>query len=310
MARELPSTARNRDEAELRRSQERALWLALIANALFLLVELVGGLLFNSLALLADAAHMLSDVAALAIALIAQRLLTRPATAKHSYGLQRAEVLGAQANGLVLLLASVWVTVEAVQRLQGDAEVAGGGLLVVASLGLMVNLGSVALLARVQRESLNLRAALLHLLADSVGSVGAIFAGVVVVLWGADWVDPAVSIFIAVLVLWSAWTLLRETTHVLLEGTPRGLDLADVERALLAHPAVEAVHHVHAWSLASDLRALSAHVVVTEEVSLHDAQMLGDELKFELARRFAIEHATLELECHVCDVEASGTQPH
>ncbi|MDQ4130356.1 MAG: cation diffusion facilitator family transporter, partial [Actinomycetota bacterium] len=250
MARELPSTARNRDEAELRRSQERALWLALIANALFLLVELVGGLLFNSLALLADAAHMLSDVAALAIALIAQRLLTRPATAKHSYGLQRAEVLGAQANGLVLLLASVWVTVEAVQRLQGDAEVAGGGLLVVASLGLMVNLGSVALLARVQRESLNLRAALLHLLADSVGSVGAIFAGVVVVLWGADWVDPAVSIFIAVLVLWSAWTLLRETTHVLLEGTPRGLDLADVERALLAHPAVEAVHHVHAWSLA------------------------------------------------------------
>ncbi len=310
MARELPSPAGTRDEAKLRRSQERALWLALTANALFLLVELAGGLLFNSLALLADAAHMLSDVAALGIALVAQRLLTRPATARHSYGLQRAEVLGAQANGLVLLLASVWVTVEAVQRLRGDAEVAGGGLLIVASLGLMVNLGSVALLARVQGESLNLRAALLHLLADSVGSVGAMFAGAVVVLWGADWVDPAVSIFIAVLVLWSAWTLLRETTHVLLEGTPRGLDVADVERLLLAHPAVEAVHHVHAWSLASDLRALSAHVVVTEELSLHDAQMLGDELKFELARRFAIEHATLELECHVCDVEASGTQPH
>lgn len=300
----------NRDGAELRRSQERALWLALVANALFLLVEVGGAVLFNSLALLADAAHMLTDVAALAIALVAQRLLARPATAAHSYGLQRAEVLGAQANGLVLLVASVWITVEAARRIAGDVEVAGGGLLLVASLGLAVNLGSVALLARVQGESLNLRAALLHLLADAVGSVGAIFAGVVVVVWDADWVDSAVSIFIAALVVWSAWTLLREATHVLLEGTPRGLDIEEVERSLLAHPAVEAVHHLHAWSLASDLRALSAHVVIIEEVSLHDAQVLGDELKFELARRFSIEHATLELECHVCDVEASGAEPH
>ncbi|MFN2557070.1 MAG: cation diffusion facilitator family transporter [Nitriliruptorales bacterium] len=310
MAREISSTAENRDEATLRRSQERALWLALVANGLFLLVELAGGLLFNSLALLADAAHMLSDVVALAIALVAQRLLTRPATAAHSYGLQRAEVLGAQVNGLVLLLASVWVTVEAVQRIGDGVDVAGDGLLVVASLGLIVNLGSVALIARVQGESLNLRAALLHLLADAVGSVGAMFAGAVIVLVGADWVDATVSIFIAALVLWSAWTLLREATHVLLEGTPRGLDVEEVEQALLAHPAVEAVHHLHAWSLASDLRALSAHVVISDEVTLHDAQMLGDELKFELARRFAIEHATLELECHVCDTEASGAQPH
>lgn len=310
MARELSSADGMRNEARLRRSQERALWLALMANALFLLVELVGGLLFNSLALLADAAHMLSDVVALAIALVAQRLLTRPATAAHSYGLQRAEVLGAQANGLVLLAASLWITIEAAQRLGGDVEVVGNGLLLVASLGLVVNLGSVALLARVQGESLNLRAALLHLLADAVGSVGAMFAGIVVVLWGADWVDSVVSIFIAALVLWSAWTLLREATHVLLEGTPRGLEVDEVEQVLLAHPAVEAVHHLHAWSLASDLRALSAHVVISEEVSLHDAQVLGDELKFELARKFAIEHATLELECHVCDVEASGAQPH
>ncbi len=310
MARERLTAAGNRDEAELRRSQERALWLALVANALFLLVEAGGGVLFNSLALLADAAHMLSDVAALAIALVAQRLLVRPATAAHSYGLQRAEVLGAQANGLVLLVASVSVTIEAAQRIGSNVVVVGDGLLLVASLGLVVNLGSVALLARVQGESLNLRAAVLHLVADAVGSVGAMFAGIVVLVWDVHWVDSVVSVFIAALVLWSAWTLLREATHVLLEGTPRGLDVEEVERALLAHPAVEAVHHLHAWSLASDLRALSAHVVITEEVSLHDAQVLGDELKFELARRFAIEHSTLELECHVCDVEASGAEPH
>ncbi|MDP8928565.1 MAG: cation diffusion facilitator family transporter [Actinomycetota bacterium] len=310
MARERSTAAGNRDEAELRRSQERALWLALVANALFLLVEAGGGVLFNSLALLADAAHMLSDVAALAIALVAQRLLVRPATAAHSYGLQRAEVLGAQANGLVLLVASVSVTVEAAQRIGSNVVVVGDGLLLVASLGLVVNLGSVALLARVQGESLNLRAAVLHLVADAVGSVGAMFAGIVVLVWDVHWVDSVVSVFIAALVLWSAWTLLREATHVLLEGTPRGLDVEEVERALLAHPAVEAVHHLHAWSLASDLRALSAHVVITEEVSLHDAQVLGDELKSELARRFAIEHSTLELECHVCDVEASGAEPH
>lgn len=310
VARELSAARSNRDEAALRRSQERALWLALVANSLFLLVELGGGLLFNSLALLADAAHMLSDVAALAIALIAQRLLARPATAAHSYGLERAEVLGAQANGLVLLAASVWVTIEAAQRIGSDVDVMGGGLLLVASLGLLVNLGSVALLAGVRGGSLNLRAALVHLLADAVGSLGAMLAGIGVVLWDADWLDPAVSILIAALVLWSAWTLLREATHVLLEGTPRGLDVEEVEQALLAHPDVDAVHHLHVWSLASDIRALSAHVVITEEVSLHDAQMLGDELKFELGRRFAIQHATLELECHVCEVEASGAEPH
>lgn len=301
---------RGQQERELRRRQEQALTVALAVNGVFLVVELVGGFLFNSLALLADAAHMLSDVAALAIALSAQLLLARPATRVHSYGLQRAEVLGAQLNGLILLGASMWITVEAAGRVGEPLEVRGGGLLTVASLGLVANLGSAALLRRAESGSLNIRGALLHLLLDAVGSVAAVVAGVAVLLWDADWADPAVSIVVAVLVLWSAWRLLREATHVLLEGSPRGLDIVEVEDALLAHPQVEAVHHLHVWSLASNVPALSAHVVIGEDASLHDAQLLGDELKAELGRRFDIMHATLELECHVCGPEAVGEAPY
>lgn len=287
----------------LRERQSRALRWALGANALLLIGEVAGGLAFGSLALLADAAHVLSDLVALGIALVAQGLLDRPATHRHSFGLQRAEVLGAQVNGLVLLAVSVWIVVEAVERLGRPVEVVGGGLLVVALIGLFVNIVSAIGIHRVRGESLNMRGALLHLGADALGSVAAVIAGVAVVLWDATWTDPAASIAVAALVLWSAWHLLRETTHVLLEGTPKGIDLLEVERVLVAHPEVEGVHHLHVWNIASDVRALSAHIVVREERSLHEAQVLGDALKADLADRFDIPHATLELECHTCDDE-------
>jgi cobalt-zinc-cadmium efflux system protein len=284
-----------------RTTQRRALWIALVANAGFLVVEAVGGLAFHSLALLADAAHMVSDVAALAIALVAQRLLDRPATAKHSYGLQRAEVLGAQANGLTLIAVAGWIIVEAVHRIGRPADVAGGGLLVVATLGLLVNLGSAVLLARAQGDSLNMRGAFVHMALDAAGSIGAIAAGVAVVVWDANGVDPIVSIVLALLVLWSTWGLLRDTANVLLEGTPRGMDPATVEAVLTSSDDVEAVHHLHLWNLASDVPALSAHVVLRGEPDLHDAQVAGERLKALLDERFGIDHATLELECHPCE---------
>ena len=284
-----------------RAMQRRALWLALAANGGFLVAEAVGGIAFRSLALLADAAHMLSDVAGLAIALVAQRLIDRPATARHSFGLQRAEVLGAQANGLTLVAVAGWIVFEAVRRIGEPADVVGGGLLVVALLGLGVNVGSAVLLARAQGHSLNMRGAFIHMVVDAAGSVAAVSAGVAVVVWGANWVDPFMSIVIAVLVLWSAWGLLRDTAHVLLEGTPRGMDPAGVEAAIAADDDVEAVHHLHLWNLASDVPALSAHVVLRGEVSLHEAQASGDRLKSLLDDRFGISHVTLELECHSCD---------
>ncbi len=284
-----------------RPAQRRALTIALAANAFFLVAEIIGGLAFNSLALLADAAHMGSDVIGLTISLVAMALLGRPATARHSFGLKRAEVLAAQINGLILVGVSAWIIYEAVQRFGTTVDIRGGGVIVVATLGLVVNVGSVAVLVRARGESLNMHGAVLHMAADAAGSVGAIIAGVAVLVWQADWVDPAMSIFIALLVLWSAWGLLRDTTNVLLEGTPRGIDPDEVGTALEAEATVETVHHIHLWSVASDEPALSAHVVLAGEVTLHQAQERGDELKAMLAERFGIDHATLELECHPCE---------
>ncbi len=275
--------------------------IALVANAGFLVAEIVGGIAFNSLALLADAAHMASDVVGLAIALVAQTLMNRPATTRHSFGLKRAEVLGAQVNGLLLVGVSVWIIVEAVGRLDRPVDVKGGGVIVVASLGLLVNLGSAVVLWRSRGSSLNMRGAFLHMASDAAGSVAAIVAGVAVLVWNADRVDPFVSILVSLLVLWSCWGLLRDTTNVLLEGTPRDIDPDVVRAAIEDEDAVEAVHHVHLWSVASDEPALSAHVVLAGEVTLHQAQERGDELKGMLAERFGIGHSTLELECHPCD---------
>src|SRR4051794_12216116 len=171
-----------------RSTQRRALWISLIANGVFMVVEFFGGLAFRSLALIADAAHMLSDVAALGVALVAQYLVDRRATARHSYGLQRAEVLGAQANGLALLAVSAWVIYEAIGRIGEPADVAGGGLLVVATIGLLVNLVSAVLLSRAQGRSLNMRGAFVHMTMDAAGSVAAMVAGIAVVVWDADWV--------------------------------------------------------------------------------------------------------------------------
>jgi cobalt-zinc-cadmium efflux system protein len=282
--------------------QRRTLWIVLVANAAFMAVEVVGGIAFGSLALLADAAHMLSDVVGLGIALIAHAFLARPATDRHTYGLQRAEVLGAQANGVILVAASIWIVVEAVGRLDGSAEIDGGGLLVVAGIGLIVNLVSAFALMKVRGRSLNMQGAFVHMLADAAGSVGAIAAGVAVIVADATWVDAAVSIAIAGLVLWAAFALLRDATRILLEGVPKHLDPAEVSEGIVAQRGVESLHHLHLWSLASDTPALSAHVILEGDLDLHAAQLKGDEIREYLHERFEIDHVTLELECHGCDV--------
>jgi len=283
--------------------RRRVLWWSLLANATVLVAEVAGGLAFSSLALLADAAHLLTDVAALGIALLALGLASRPATDRHSYGLQRAEVLGAQANAVLLLVASVAIVVEALQRLDRPAGVDGSGLVAVAAVGLVVNVGSAVALHRVAGSSLNMRGAVAHTVADAAGSVAAMAAGFGVLLWDAEWLDPVASLAVVALVVVSAWRLLRDTAQVLLEGTPRGMVPESVLAALAAVPGVEAVHHLHLWNLASDVPALSAHVVLTGEPSLHEAQERSDHLKELLAHDFGITHATLEMECHPCAPE-------
>jgi cobalt-zinc-cadmium efflux system protein len=291
----------------------RALRIALVANLALLVVQVVAGFAFGSLAVLADAAHLLADVVALGLALLAQQLTTRAPSARNTYGMLRAEVLAAQANAAALVLISVWVCYEAVQRLGTPQDVNGLGVLVVGLLALAVNGGSARVLASSAGSSLNMRGAFLHLASDALGSLGVIAAGALLLATGADWPDPVASILISVLVVIAAFALLRDATRVLLEGVPKGLDVDAVEHALATAEGVDAVHHVHVWSLGSETPALSAHVVLGGELTLHQAQQAGDRLKQLLADRFDIDHATLELECHACDDDAhaprDGAQP-
>jgi cobalt-zinc-cadmium efflux system protein len=276
------------------------LWVALLLNAGYMGAEVIGGLAFNSLALLADAAHMLSDVVGLAIALFAQALMTKAASARHTYGLQRGEVLGALVNGITLVAVAGWIIFEAIRRLSSPEPVEGIGVVIVASIGLAVNVGSAVILGRAQGASLNMRGAFLHMAADAAGSVAVIVAGVAVLAWGATWADPVASLVVAVLVLWMTWSLLRDTVHVLMEGAPKGMNPVVVEAALAEQVDVESVHHLHLWNLASDVPALSAHVVLLDDRTLHEAQEKGVALRQMLHDRFGIEHVTLELECHPC----------
>ena len=290
-------------------ARRRALSFALGANAALFVGQLIAALAFGSLALLADAAHLATDVVALALALVALRLAGRPASARSSYGWERAEVLAALGNAVLLIAASGWIVWEAIHRFSEPEPINGTAVAIVGALGLVVNAGSAFAVARVRGGNLNLRGAFLHLAADALGSLGVIIAGITVAFTDADWIDPVVSLAITALVVGSTWSLVRDATSVLLERTPRGVDISQIEAALNAEPDVEAVHHMHVWSLGSENAALSAHVVLHGEPSLHDAQLVGNRLRAQIQDRFGITHATIELECHDCADTVHETAP-
>lgn len=272
---------------------ERALLWALGLNAAYLVVEAAAGWITGSLALLSDAAHMLSDVAALTIAYGAARLATFGADRARTFGWRRAEPLGAFTNALGLAVACMFIVGEAINRLVSEPrEVAGLPVLIVASIGLAINLGSAWLLARGDRDNLNIRGALLHMLADALGSVGAMVAGVAV-MYGAHWADAAVSIGIALLVLWSAWSLVRDSGRVLLEMAPPGVDTKAIQDAICALPGVADVHDLHVWSLDGQYTLLTAHIVVDPGIETEPVRVASEQV---LKRDFAIGHHTLQLE--------------
>lgn len=272
---------------------------ALGANSVLLVVQVLGVLAFASLALAADAVHQGSDVLALTIAVVALAVSRRAASGRYSYGLRRAEVMGALVNAVLLLAAAGWIVVEATRRIGDAPDVDGWGVAVVALAGLAVNGGSAWLLGRTGDRSLNVQGAALHLLGDAAGSFGALVAGLSMVLWDAAWVDPAVSYLIAALLLWSGVGLIRRTTRILLEGAPGGIDVEGMSALMTAHEQVDDVHHLHVWAVDSTLVALSAHVVVAAD-TLHDAQIVAAELEARLAEQ-GVAHATLALECHPCE---------
>jgi cobalt-zinc-cadmium efflux system protein len=251
-------------------------------------------------------------VLALALAFGALALAQRPPTERHTYGFERAEVLAAQANGLLLLAGAVGIVVEGVRRLGTPEQMDAGAVLVIGVGGLIVNVGSAAVLARSSHGSLNVRAAFWHLVMDAMGSVAVVVAAVGALVFGAERLDAIASLFIAVLIVIAAWRLLRDTTRVLLDAVPPEIDVALVRAALGAEDGVEAVHHLHVWTMGSERPALSAHVVLAGPLSLHDAQERATELKAMLAQRFGIQHTTLEVECHACvddHVHATPSEP-
>ena len=275
----------------------RALATALALTAGYTVVEVVGGIAAGSLALLADAVHMLSDNVAIALALVAVWLAAKPATPERTYGYKRAEVLAALANGVLLVALAIWIFVEAIMRLRDPGDPLGGWMLAIALLGLAVNLASGAVLARARRGSINVEAALRHVLADVLGSIGVAVAAVLILTTGWDQADPVVSLLIGVLVLASAWSILRDSTEILLESTPRGLDVDALGRRLAAAPGVVEVHDLHVWTITSGFTALSAHVLVRPGEDCHGRRR---ELEHMLHDEFGIEHTTLQVD-HAAD---------
>lgn len=272
--------------------ERRRLGIVLVLTAGFMVVEAVGGLLTGSLALVSDAGHMLSDVAAMGLCLFAIWFAVRPATPQKTFGFYRVEILVALANGVTLVLIAISIFWEAFGRLFEPEPVKSGAMLVVASLGLLVNIIGAYLLHGSQGRSLNMRGVFLHIIGDLLGSVGAIIAALIMMTTGWYQADPIVSFLIGILILASAWTLVRDTVNVLLEGTPVGLAFEEVETAMCDVPGVMAVGDLHMWSLTSGIDALSAHVAVEEGA---DPQQVLCDLKAVVHDRFHLDHTTIEL---------------
>jgi cobalt-zinc-cadmium efflux system protein len=268
----------------------RAILIALLLTALFALVEAAGGFWAHSLALVSDAGHMFTDAAALGLGLVAQIVSRRPPSQRNSYGYARAEVIGAFVNALAMLAVVVWIAVEAVQRLLVPQPVAGQTVMLIAAVGLLINLGVAWTLSRAA-HNLNTRAALLHVLSDLLGSVAAVVAGAVVYYTGWMPIDPLLSLAVALLILQSTWSLLRQTTQVLMEGVPHHLSYEEIGRAMTGQTGVLGVHDLHVWHMSSNRAALSAHVTIADP-ALWPQVLTG--LQRLLDQRFGIDHVTLQ----------------
>jgi cobalt-zinc-cadmium efflux system protein len=278
-------------------NERRLLWAGLL-TAGTMLAEVIGGIVSGSLALLADAGHMLTDSAALALAWLAVRFAARPADWKRTYGFDRFEVLAAFTNGLALFFIAIAISYEALMRLIEPVEVMGTTMLVIAVVGLIVNALTLLILRQGGRGNLNVRAALLHVMSDLLGSLAAIIAALVILSTGWTPIDPLLSMLITLLILRSGWLITRDAGHILLEGAPSGVDIREVQKDLEASvPDVESVHHVHAWSLTEDRRLMTLHARVCQSTP---PERVAAAIKARLKQRFGVVHATVEIEHRDC----------
>lgn len=280
-------------------TNQRRLLIALAITGLMTVVELVGGVLSNSLALLGDAGHMFTDTLALGLSLFALTLARRPASQNRTYGFHRAEVLAALTNGAILILISVYIFYEAYQRFVEPPEVRGGLMLTVAAIGLVANLVGILVLRSASRDNLNVRGAFLHMWGDTVSSIGVIAAGIIILLTGWTTADPIISIVIGLLILRGAVALVWESSDILLEAVPKHLDVVRISNAVSRIKGVRDIHDVHLWTITSGMYALSCHVLIEDQMVSNSTQIVG-EINQTLSREFGIGHSTLQLECEEC----------
>ena len=283
---------------------ERYIWIALGLTSTFLVVEVIGGLVTGSLALISDAAHMLTDTMALAIALAAIRIAKRAADARRTFGYHRFEILAAAFNAVLLFLVAMYILYEAYQRFRSPAEIQSTGMLVIATFGLIVNLISMRLLSSGKDASLNVKGAYLEVWSDMLGSLGVIAGALLIRYTGWTWVDSAIAVLIGVWVLPRTWILLKESINILLEGVPEGMDIEKVQAAMRAVPGVVSVHDFHLWAVTSGKASLTAHVVYDAAYSAE--QQLLPALKEILASQFAVYHTTLQFETLPCAHTVDG----
>lgn len=274
---------------------------ALVLTFVYMIAEAIGGWLTNSLALIADAGHMLTDVAALGLTLGAIWFGSRPATAKKTFGYYRLEILAAFVNGIALVLLSIYIIYEAVVRWQSPPVINGSRLIIIAAGGLLVNIIAAKLLHHGHKHDLNMRAAWLHVMGDLLGSVTAIVAGVLIVAAGWLWADPLCSILISFIIIFSAWRLIVESVNVLLEGTPAHISLSAVETTILETNGVSGVHDLHVWTISSGIEALSAHISHNESV-VHSELLVV--VRERLHEQFGIDHLTIQMETQNREAEA------
>jgi cobalt-zinc-cadmium efflux system protein len=259
----------------------------------FMLAEVVAGIVGSSLALLSDAGHMLTDAIALGLAWAALRLAERPASGSYTYGMKRAEILSAQVNGVTLLLLGILIVYGGTRRLITPPDVEGALVLIVAVVGIGVNLAATRLLAGAERRSLNIEGAFRHVLTDLFAFIATAIAGAVILIWGFERADGVASLLIAALMLWASYGLLRDSGRIFMEAAPRGLDPAQIGESLAAADGVVEVHDLHVWEVTSGMPAISAHVIVGRDVDCHEARWRAARL---LAERFGVEHSTLQVE--------------
>jgi cobalt-zinc-cadmium efflux system protein len=284
------------------------LLIALTITLLMMIVEVIGGLISNSLALLSDAGHMLTDNLALLLSFVAMKFAAMPATERRTFGFYRLEILAALINGIILVLISLYIVYEAYLRIRNPQPVTGTLMLVVAAIGLVANIIGAVVLARHSSASLNVRGAYLHILGDALSSIGVVIGGVIILYTGWYLVDPLLSILISLIIIYGAWSLVKESVSILLESVPAHINIETLSAEIQKIEGVREAYHIHVWTITSGVYAMSAHVLIEDQLVSGSKDVL-DRIRALLADKFRIEHSTIQLECDKCDLSMACSLP-